>query len=88
MLLGFQDMDTSLRPENTKTYTFQCFLCFTLDINLSRVRPAQVLKQIFTAVTEQAQMFIPSYQCKPKPLAATGSIRRCFSWKRRNQSVA
>lgn len=79
MLLGFQDMDTSLRSEDTITYTFQCFVCFTLDINLSRVRPAWVLKQIFTVVTEQAQMFIQSYQCKPKPLAATDSIRRCFS---------
>lgn len=38
MLLSFQDTDTSLRSGDTKTCSFQYFFCFTLDINLSRVR--------------------------------------------------
>lgn len=65
MLLSFPAMDNSLRSEHTRTCSFQCSFCLTLDINLRRVRPAKgsvrcakVLKQTFTVVTQQAQMFI------------------------------
>lgn len=49
---------------------------------------AQVLKQTFTVVTQQAQaqMLIQSYQCKPKPLRGPLTASEDAS-PRRDQSV-
>lgn len=93
MLLSFWDMDPSLRSEDTKTCSFQCFFCSTLDVNLSRVRHAQGSGTEADIHSSDSAGPGPDVNSQlsvqtQTPKRATDSIKRCLSWKRRNQAVA